>query len=120
MKITVITLSSILGIIYLFWSVYHKFRIGFDHNEFSGFFLDLVLILPAILGLFFYSGKNFVSKSVKTVYWIYLMIQILVFVLILTTKDALELGIPMLLIVFPITAFLSIILIIQIIRQQIQ
>ena len=113
MKTNYITIGSVLGILYLIWSVYHKFRIGFDQNELAALITDLIIVLPAIVGIVFYSGKKLVPKIIKTVYWIYLALQVLIFILILTSKDAIGFGIPMLLIVLPVATILSIILLVK-------
>lgn len=119
----IIITSSLFASVYFIYSLYYRLSLAFSDNqdlfsELKSILFDLPILIPAILGLFYYYKIKLLNSSVVFSYSIFLLVTIFIIVLMLTQNDALAFGLPMLLIVLPICLVISIILIFDLFKRK--
>ena len=117
----VIIISSLIALFYSIYSTYNQINLALSPNqemsiELKSIFYNVPIIIPALLGLFYFSRKKKLSTLVIRSYMFFLIISILILLLLFTQQDALAFGLPMLLIVSPACIIISVLLIIELFK----
>lgn len=117
----IILISSLIGLGNAIYSIYHRIVLAFDGiqdpaRELSLILFELPLVLPAMLGLVYFLSKTTTKRRIPLLYLIYGLALILIILLRAYSTDALEFGLPMVLIFLPLCVIISILLIQEILR----
>ncbi|WP_129036639.1 hypothetical protein [Chryseobacterium sp. CH21] len=112
----IIIVASLLSITFASYSIYGKISLAFSPNqatwaELSTIIFDLPILLPGIIGLFYFFRNKSANILVPAAYLVLSLACILSIFLAITQVDALAFGLPMLLIVIPICILICILLI---------
>jgi hypothetical protein len=117
----IILISSLIGLGNAIYSIYHRIVLAFDGiqdpvRELSGIIFELPFVLPAILGLFYFQSR-ISTRGIPILFLIYGIALILIIALRAYSTDALEFGLPMVLIFLPICITISYLLIKNMIKK---
>ena len=113
-----IKLSSIFGLLFFIFHSIVQLKVAAEISptipdflyELTTYLFMLPLVIPALLGLFYFSKQpHKVDKWVIISYWVYTVLVIFgaLFMYLYPATDALETGLPMVLLVIPLCVAVS-------------
>jgi hypothetical protein len=117
----IILIASLLGVGNAIYSIYHRVVLAFDGIqdptiELPLILFDLPFVLPGLLGLIYFQSR-ISTRRIPILFLIYGLALILIIALRAYSTDALEFGLPMVLIFSPLCIVISFLLIKRMIKK---
>jgi hypothetical protein len=118
----IILITSLIGVGNAVYTIYHRVVLAFDGiqdptRELPLILFELPFVLPGLLGLFYFLSR-ISTRRIPILFLIYCLALILIIALRAYSTDALEFGLPMVLIFLPMCVIISVLLIKEIFKNK--
>ena len=118
---TIVSVSSFGGLIFFAWHFYDLYCLAFEVDLSStniffrmGTMLFLLpMLIPALLGVFYFLRSRVeIDKRISAYYGLYLLLVLFcVYILFTTSHHPVSAGLPILVVVIPLSVFISLLLV---------